>query len=85
MVAREQLERDQRRAAARRALVLDSSPQQLGLLAEAELANRPVGDGALPVVVRTGRCFELVGPLASKPGQLALRPLLGERGPLRGG
>ena len=85
MVAREQLERDQRRAAARRAFVLDSSPQELGLLPEAELPDRAVGDGALLVVVRTGRCFELVGPLGSKPGQLALGTLLSERGPLRGG
>jgi hypothetical protein len=50
MVAREELERDQRRAAAGRALVLEPTPKELGLLAVAELADRPVRDRALPVV-----------------------------------
>jgi hypothetical protein len=85
MLAREELERDQGRTAAGRALVLDPSPQQLGLLSEAELPDRPVRDSAFPVVVRTGRGLELVAPLRPKPGQLALGPLFGERGPLRGG
>ncbi len=85
MVAREQLERDQRRSPAGRALVLDPAAEQLGLLPEAELPDRPVGDGALPVVVRAGRGLELVGPLRAQPGQLALRALLRERGSLRSG
>ena len=85
VLAREELERDQGRAAAGRALVIDPSPQQLGLLPEAELPDRPVGDGALLVVVGTGRGLELVAPLRPKPCQLALGPLLRERGPLRGG
>jgi hypothetical protein len=63
MVAREQLQRDQRRSAAGRALVLESTAEQLGLLPEAELPDRPVRDGALLVVVRAGRGLELVGPL----------------------
>jgi hypothetical protein len=85
MLAREELERDQGRTAARRALVLDPPAKQLGLLAEAELADRPVGNGTLAVVVRAGRSLELVGPLAPEPRQLALGALLGERGSLRGG
>ena len=85
MFAREELERNQGRAAASRALVLDPAAKQLGLLPEAELPDRPVGDGPLPVVVGTGRGLELVAPLRPKPSQLALSPLFGERGSLRGG
>ena len=85
MVAREQLQRDQRRTAAGRALVLDPAAEQLGLLPEAELPNRPVGDGALLVVVRAGCGLELVGPLRAQAGQLALGALLRERGALRSG
>jgi hypothetical protein len=85
MLARKELERDQRRAAARRALVLEPPPQQLGLLAEPELPDRAVRNSTLPVVVRAGRGFELVGPLRPEPRKLAFGPLLGERGSLRGG
>jgi hypothetical protein len=85
MVAREQLQRDQRRSAASRALVLEPATEQLGLLPEAELPDRAVGDGALPVVVRAGRRFELVGPLRPETGQLGLGALLRERRSLRGG
>jgi hypothetical protein len=85
MFAREQLERDQRRAPASRALVLDPSPKELGLLAEAELADRAVGDGAFPVVVRARRSLELVGPLGAQPGELALGAALCKRVSLRGG
>jgi hypothetical protein len=79
MLAREQLERDQRRAAARGALVLDPAPEQLGLLPEPKLPDRPVGDRTLLVVLRAGRRLELVGPLRAQPGELALRALLRER------
>ena len=85
MFAREQLERDQRRAAARRALVLEAPAKQLGLLTEAELPDRPVGNSAFLVVVRTGRGLELVCPLCPEPRELALGTLLGERCSLRGG
>ena len=85
MVAREQLERDQRGAAAGRALVLQPSAEQLGLLAEAELADRPVRDSALAVVVRAGGRLELVGPLRPQAGELALGALLRERGSFRSG
>ena len=46
MVARERLQRDQRRAARARALVLEPPPEQLELLPEAELRDRPVADAA---------------------------------------
>ena len=85
MLAREELERDQGRAAAGRALVLEPAPQQLGLLTEPELPDRPVRNSALPVVVRTGRGLELVGPLRPEAGQLALCTLLSERGSFRSG
>ena len=63
-VAGEQLERDQRRAAAGRALVLEAAPQQLDLLAETELADRAVRDRPLAVVRRRAGAFDLVLPLA---------------------
>jgi hypothetical protein len=85
MVAREQLQRDQRGSPAGRALVLDPAAEQLGLLTEAELPDRPVGDGSLPVVLRTGRGLELVRPLRAQTRELALCALLRERGSLRGG
>jgi hypothetical protein len=85
VLAREELERDQRRAAAGRALILKTAAKQLGLLPEAELADRPIGDGAFAVVVGAGRSLKLVGPLRSQPRQLALGALLRERGSLRSG
>jgi hypothetical protein len=83
MVAREQLERDQRRAPARGALVFDAAPEELGLLAKAELADRPVGDRAFPVVARARRALDLVLPFRSKPRELLLASLLGQGGGLR--
>ena len=65
MLPRQELERDERRPAARGALVLEPTAQELGLLAEAELPDRPVGDGALTVVGRPCRGFELVLPARS--------------------
>ena len=84
MVAREELERDQRRAAAGRALVVEPAAQELGLLTEPELPDRAVGDGALAVVGGAGRGLELVLPLRAQAGELALRALLRERGRLSG-
>ena len=78
MVAGEQLERDQRRAATGRALVLEPTAQELGLLAVAELTDRAIRDGALAIVARPGRAFELVLPARPKPRKLALVALLGE-------
>jgi len=85
MLAREELERDQRRAAARGALVLEPAPQELRLLPVPELPDRPVRDGALTVVRRTDRSLELVLPLGPQRGELALRALFCERGRLGSG
>jgi hypothetical protein len=77
-LAREQLERDQRRAAAGRALVVEAAPEQLDLLTEAKLADGPVGDGALAVVGAPGRSLDLVLPLPPQVGELAFVALLGQ-------
>jgi len=85
MLAREELERDQRRAAAGGALVLEPAPQELRLLPVSELPDRPVCDGALAIVGRADRSFELVLPLRPQLGELALRALFCERGRLGSG
>jgi hypothetical protein len=85
MLPRQALERDQRRAAASRALVVEPAPQELRLLAKAELADRPIRDSALPVVGRARFTLDLVLPLRPQLGQLALRALLRERGRFRSG
>ena len=77
-VAREQLERDQRRAAAGRRLVVETAAEQLDLLAEPELSDGPVGDRPLAVVGDARGAFDLVLPLAPQIGELALLALLGE-------
>jgi hypothetical protein len=63
MVAREKLERDQRRAAAGRALVVEPAPQELGLLPEPELADGPIRNRALAIVRRSSLALDLVLPL----------------------
>src|SRR5207249_2715750 len=75
-VARKQLEREERRAAAGRAFVLQPTAEELGLLAEAKLADRAVGDGPFAVLARPHRLLELVRPLAPQVGKLALLALL---------
>jgi hypothetical protein len=85
VIAREKLERDQRRTAAGRALVLEPAPQKLRLLAEPELPDRTVRDGALAVLGRAGRSLELVLPASPEVGELPLRALARERIRLRGG
>jgi hypothetical protein len=72
VVPREELERQERGAAARRALVLEAAPEQLELLAVAKLADRPIGDGALAEVDAARRSLELVLPLRPQRRQLAL-------------
>jgi hypothetical protein len=84
MVTRERLQRDQRRAATRGALVLEAAAKQLELLAEPELADRAVGDGALAVVGAAGLALDLVGPLLAQIGEVPLAALLGESLGLRG-
>ena len=87
MRPREPFERDQGRAAHGRAVVLEPAAEQLELLAEAELGDRPVGERAHPVVVAPARRLDLVGPFAAERGELALqatlRVLVRERGGLR--
>ena len=85
MITRKELERDQRGAAARRALILEPAPEELRLLPVAELPDGPVRDCALTVVRRTDRSLELVLPLRPQLGELALRALFCERGRLGGG
>jgi len=80
MVPGQELERDQRRPAAGRALVVEPAPQKLRLLAVPELANRAIRDRALPVVA-----FDLVLPLRPQLRELALRALFRERGRLGSG
>jgi hypothetical protein len=82
MLAREELERDERGAAARRALVLEPAAEQLELLAVAELPEGPVGDGADAVVGIPGRGLDLVVPLGPQPREVTLRALLGKPGRL---
>src|SRR5205085_8116285 len=69
---------EQGRPAAGRALVLEPAAQQLRLLAKPELADRPVGSRALPVVLRACLQLQLVGPVAAKVRDFALLALLGQ-------
>jgi hypothetical protein len=85
VVAREQLERDERRAAAGRALVLEPSPQQLDLLAVAKLADRAVRDRPLAVVGGARCTLDLVLPLGAQTGERPLVALLGQCGRLGSG
>ena len=80
MVPGEELQRDERRAAARRALVLEAAAEQLGLLAVAELADRAIRDRPLAVVVRPGEAFDLVLPARPEPGERLLLAALGQVG-----
>src|SRR4051794_35755979 len=76
MRAGQALERDQRRAANGRALVLEAASQELDLLAEPELDDRPVGHRAHPVVAIACRRLDLVAPLEAQVGKLLLEPAL---------
>jgi hypothetical protein len=69
----EQLEREERRAASGRALVLEPTPEQLQLLAVPELADRAIGDRALAEVRAAGRRLELLVPLSPQIRELARR------------
>jgi len=75
----QQLEGDQRRAAARRALVVEPACEQLDLLPEPELADRTVGDRPLAVVGAPRRRLDLVLPLPPVIRESSLVPRLGER------
>ena len=80
MIPGEELERDQRGAAAGRAFVLEPSAQELRLLAVAELSDRAIGDGSLTVVGRAGETFDLVLPVRPEPGELLFLSALGQGG-----
>jgi hypothetical protein len=80
MVAGEELERDERRTATGRALVLESPAKQFGLLAVAELADRPIGDCPLAVVGRPSEAFDLVLPARPEPGELLFLAAFGQGG-----
>src|SRR5207244_157123 len=58
MVAREQLEGEHRRAAARRARIVETAAEQLLLCTPAELADGAECDCALPEVRAASRLFE---------------------------
>ena len=80
MIPGEELERDQRGAAAGGAFVLEPSAQELGLLAVAELSDRAVGDCSLAVVGRAGKTFDLVLPFRPERSELLFLSALGESG-----
>ena len=63
MVARKRFERHERGAAARRAVVLEPSAEQLDLLAKPELRDRPVGLRADAEVRVSRRHLQVVVPL----------------------
>src|SRR4029453_14007224 len=72
MVPRQKLQREERRAAAGRARVLEPAAQELGLLVEAELSDRAVGDRALLIVLAPRGGFEVFVDRAAEIGERAL-------------
>ena len=85
VVAREQLEGEQRRTPNRRALVVEAAPQELDLRAEPELADRAVRDGALAKIGRPRGALELFVPLRAQLREAALVAFGRERVGLNGG
>jgi hypothetical protein len=80
MIPREELERDQRRAAAGWAFVLEPSAQELRFLAEAELPDGAIRDGPLAVIGRAREAFDLVLPFRPERGELLFLSALGKSG-----
>jgi hypothetical protein len=78
MVAREQLEREQRRPTAGGALVFEATAEELRLLPEAKLPDRAIRDRPLTVVSRPRCALDLVLPLRPEPGELLLATPLGQ-------
>jgi hypothetical protein len=85
VVPREQLQREERGAAACRALVFEPTPEQLQLLAIAELPDRAIRKCPLAEVGAAGRALDLVLPLRPVRGKLSLLAPLGQFGRLGGG
>ena len=79
MVAREQLDRQQCRASAGWALVVEASPQQLLLRAPPKLADRSESDRPLTEVTTADRRLELVAPAHPQIGEITLGAGLRER------
>src|SRR5207244_1851815 len=77
-VLRQELYGEERRTAGCRALVLETTSEELELLAEAELSDRPIRNCTLPIVAAAGRRFELVLPFLAQGGQLTLGACLRE-------
>jgi hypothetical protein len=82
VVPREELEREERGAAARRALVLEPAPEQLELLAVPELPDRAVRQRAFAEIGAAGCALDLVLPLRPVRGELLLVTPLGQLGRL---
>src|SRR6185503_10257794 len=78
MVAGEAFERNQRRPPRGWALVLEPAPDQLELLPEPELRDRPVGVRANAVVAVPRSVLQLLVPLLSQGCEPALVTLLRE-------
>jgi hypothetical protein len=83
VVTRQQLQREERRAAHGRALVVEPAPQQLRLPAEAELADRAERDRTLAEVGGARRSLELVVPLRAQLRERTLVTVVRERVGLR--
>jgi hypothetical protein len=85
VVPREELEREERGTAARRALVLEAAPEELELLAVAELPDRAVRQRTLAEIGAAGRALDLVLPLRPVRCELSLLAPVGQLGRLCGG
>src|SRR5215210_1561851 len=85
MVSRHQLERQERGAAAGRALVLEAPAEELELLPVAKLADRAIGERPVAEVLAASRALDLVLPLRAHLGELARGAPLGQRGRLARG
>ena len=85
VITREGLEREERRAAACRAVVLEPAAKELGLLPEAHLPDRPERDCALAEVLAAGSLLDLLVDGMAELGELPLvgRPRLPEPRPVR--
>jgi len=82
VVPREELQREEGRAAARRALVLEAAPEQLELLAVAELPDCAIRERAFAEIGAAGRALDLVLPLRPVRCELSLLAPLGQLGRL---
>jgi hypothetical protein len=82
VIPREQLKRQEGRAAAGRALVLEAAPEQHELLPVPELPDCAIRERAFAKIGAAGRAFDLVLPLRPLRGELSLVAPLGQFGRL---